>query len=241
MLVFFHKGMSQRDAAMKLWEISDAFWERVEPLIPQQMRDPERVYRRTAGGGRKPLEPRKVFSAIVYVLRTGIQWKSLPKELYGSPSSIHAYFKKWEAQGFFEELWKRGLAEFEEMKGIHWEWTIDKAKAREFAAAMQARAAADAAKARELASRASDAAAAAAASMHAKATELSESIKAQIASARGEDGASGKDDSTSESMESFDFMKEFRVWRPVVARRSREQAKALCDKASALFTDKFKS
>lgn len=224
---------------MKLWEISDAFWERVEPLIPQQMRDPGRVYRRTAGGGRKPMEPRKVLSAIIYVLRTGIQWKSLPKDVYGSPSSIHSYFKKWESQGFFEELWKRGLAEFEEMKGIHWEWTIDRAKAREFAARMQARAAADTAKAKEFAARASDAAATAAASMQAKAAELSESIKAQLASARKDGEFSAEN--TEEPSESFDLMKEFRVWRPVIARRSREQAKALCDKASALFTDKFKS
>ena len=110
---------------MKFWEISDLFWEEVKPLIPEKAREPGRVYQRLAGGGRKPLEPRKVFSAIVYVLKTGIQWKALPKEWYGSPSSIHAYFKKWEKQGLFGELWKRGLAEFEEMKGIAWEWTFD--------------------------------------------------------------------------------------------------------------------
>lgn len=113
--------------AMKLWEISDRFWEEVKPLIPEKTREPGRVYQRLAGGGRKPLDPRKVFSAIVYVLKTGIQWKALPKEWYGSPSSIHAYFKKWEEQGLFGELWKRGLAGFEEMKGIVWELALDPA------------------------------------------------------------------------------------------------------------------
>ncbi|MDR1945819.1 MAG: transposase [Desulfovibrio sp.] len=63
---------------IKSWEVSDAFWKIVEPLIPQPHRDPNREYKRKAGGGRKPIEPRKVFSAIVYVLRTGIQWKALP-------------------------------------------------------------------------------------------------------------------------------------------------------------------
>ena len=110
---------------MKFWEISDAFWEAVKPLIPETVRDPKRVYQRIAGGGRKPLDSRKVFEAIVYVLKTGTQWKSLPKDIFGSPSSIHAYFKKWEAQGFFSEMWKKGLAEYEEMKGIAWEWTLD--------------------------------------------------------------------------------------------------------------------
>ena len=71
---------------MKFWEISDSFWEVVKPLIPETVRDPEKVYQRIAGGGRKPLDYRKVFSAIVYVLKTGTQWKSLPKEFYGSPA-----------------------------------------------------------------------------------------------------------------------------------------------------------
>lgn len=114
---------------MKFWEISDSFWEAVKPLIPQHVRDKGRSYKRLSGGGRKPLDSRKVFTAILYVLRTGIQWKSLPKDFYGSPSSIHAYFKKWEAEGFFCELWKKGLAEFDEMRGIAWEWTRDTAKA----------------------------------------------------------------------------------------------------------------
>ena len=38
-----------------------------------------------------------------------------------------------------------------------------------------------------------------------------------------------------------DAPEECRIWRPVISRRSRERAKALCDKATALFTDTFKS
>ena len=166
---------------MKFWEISDAFWEAVKPLIPENVRDPKRVYQRIAGGGRKPLDSRKVFEAIVYVLKTGTQWKALPKDIFGSPSSIHAYFKKWEAQGFFSEMWKKGLAEYEEMKGIAWQWTLDTTRA---AKAMTERA----------------------------------------------DGEAANSDDT-----------EHRIWRPVISRRSREKAKELCDKASVLFTDKFKS
>lgn len=75
------------------WEVSDEFWKRVEPLIPRRVtRVPGRRYRRKPGAGRKPMEPRKVFEAIVFVLRTGCQWKSLPKERFGSASSVHRYF-----------------------------------------------------------------------------------------------------------------------------------------------------
>jgi len=108
--------------SIKSWEVSDKFWEIVAPLIPVHKRDNAKEYKRKVGGGRKPLEPRTVFAAIVYVLRTGIQWKALPKEVFGSPSAIHRYFREWEQAGFFLELWERGLSEYDDMEGIAWEW-----------------------------------------------------------------------------------------------------------------------
>ena len=108
-------------AQIKSWTVSDGFWEKVEPLIPAHVRDQTKTYKRKPGGGRKPMSPRLVFEAIVYVLRTGCQWKALPKE-YGSSSSVHAWFQRWQRAGFFLELWKAGLAEYDEMEGIAWEW-----------------------------------------------------------------------------------------------------------------------
>ena len=78
-------------AKIKSWEVSDSFWERVEPLIPKPQRNLNVAYKRKPGGGRKPIPPRRIFEAIMYVLRTGCQWKALPKEIYGSPSAIHAH------------------------------------------------------------------------------------------------------------------------------------------------------
>lgn len=104
------------------WEVSDSFWKRVEPLIPRPERDKERSYRRKVGGGRKPIPYRRVFEGIVYVLRTGCQWKAVPKERFGSPSAIHGYFTRWLQLGFFLSLWRAGLAEYDEMEGIAWQW-----------------------------------------------------------------------------------------------------------------------
>ena len=94
--------------ATKSWEVSDSFWSKVEPLILKVKRDKTKEYQRRKGGGRKPMESRKIFEAIVYVLRTGIQWKALPKE-YGSSSSLHRYFQKWSAEGFFQNSGKKVL------------------------------------------------------------------------------------------------------------------------------------
>ena len=68
------------------------------------------------------MEPRKVFEGIVFVLRTGCQWKVLPKERFGSASSVHKYFRQWLKAGFFLSLWRAGLCEYDEMEGITWEW-----------------------------------------------------------------------------------------------------------------------
>ena len=104
------------------WEVSDKFWEIAEPLIPKKKRVKGKKYKRKSGGGRLPILPRKVFEGIVYVLRTGIQWKALPKDKYGSPSAVHRYFLEWEKAGFFTKLWKKGLAEYDDFEGIAWKW-----------------------------------------------------------------------------------------------------------------------
>ena len=110
-------------ARLESWVVSDALWERVAPLVPQRAARPaRRKFVRKLGGGRKPKDARLVFEAIVYVLRTGCQWKALPSERFGSASAIHQRFLEWEKAGFFVALWQAGLAEYDEMEGIAWRW-----------------------------------------------------------------------------------------------------------------------
>jgi transposase len=110
-------GMKQ----IKSWTVSDELWAKLEPLVPARQRAREQPYRRKPGGGRKPMPARRVFSAIVYVLRTGCQWKALPRE-FGSSSAVHKHFQNWHKAGFFLKLWQAGLAEYDGMQGIAWEW-----------------------------------------------------------------------------------------------------------------------
>jgi transposase len=109
-------------AKIQSWEVADSFWEKVEPLMTPVERKPGKTYKRKAGGGRKPIPPRNIFEAILYVLRTGCQWKALPKERFGSPSAIHTHFMRLMKAGFFVALWRAGLAEYDEMEGIAWSW-----------------------------------------------------------------------------------------------------------------------
>ncbi len=74
------------------WAVSDAFWRGVEPLIPLRDRSTDMAYVRKAGAGRPPKPARQVFEAVMYFLRTGCQWKALPKERFGSASAVHKRF-----------------------------------------------------------------------------------------------------------------------------------------------------
>lgn len=49
----------------------------------------------------------------MYVLRTGCQWKALPKERFSSASAIHKRILNWEKAGLFESIWRAGLAEYD--------------------------------------------------------------------------------------------------------------------------------
>lgn len=109
----------------KTWEVSDEFWEKVEPCVPKVLRNPYKSYIRKPGGGKKSFySDRLYFSAIVYVLRTGIIWNALPRLEFDNITSqaVHKKFLQWSKAGFFLKLWQAGLAEYDEMAGIAWEW-----------------------------------------------------------------------------------------------------------------------
>jgi len=100
-------------ATSKFHQIPDALWERMEALLPK--------YRPSRKGGRPRLPLRNVANGIFYVLATGCQWKAMPRE-FGSGSALHAYFQEWVALGVFRTLWRIALEEYDDLKGIDWEW-----------------------------------------------------------------------------------------------------------------------
>ena len=99
------------------WTLSDELWEIARKYVPEHQRDGSRKYKRKPGGGRKAPDKREILAKILYVLRTGCQWKSIPKG-----SNVHRYFQIWAEAGFFEAIWAAGLYEYDEIKGLDWEW-----------------------------------------------------------------------------------------------------------------------
>jgi putative transposase len=59
---------------------------------------------------------------MLYVLRTGCQWKSLKKEWYGSSSSLHKRYQAWVAAGLFAQIFMVMVLYYDQHKGIRWRW-----------------------------------------------------------------------------------------------------------------------
>jgi len=46
---------------------------------------------------------RKIWDAILYLVKTGCQWRMLPND-FAPWSAVYYYFKKWKEDGTFEEI-----------------------------------------------------------------------------------------------------------------------------------------
>ncbi len=80
---------------MEWSDLTDAQWDRLRPLLPPQQP-------RT---GRPANDHRTVLNGIVWILRTGCPWRSLP-ERYGSWKTVSGRFYPWTRAG----VWDRILA-----------------------------------------------------------------------------------------------------------------------------------
>ena len=62
-----------------------------------------------------------MLDGILYVLRTGCQWKMLPKE-FGSGSTCHRRFQQWIQADVFKKIWIKVLEEYNNKIGTKWDW-----------------------------------------------------------------------------------------------------------------------
>jgi putative transposase len=98
------------------FRISDELWAVLQPVLP--------VHHNTHrfGGGRPRVPDRRCADATFFVLRTGGQWKALDATELCARSTAHDRFQAWVEAGVFLQLWQAGVARFDELRGIDWEW-----------------------------------------------------------------------------------------------------------------------
>src|SRR5215218_4365749 len=74
-------------------DLSDAAWRLIAPLLPAAR----------AGGRPRTTNIRAVLNAIFYLLRTGCQWRLLPRE-FPAWGTVYHYFRTWKNAGVWTFL-----------------------------------------------------------------------------------------------------------------------------------------
>src|SRR5215210_4551302 len=105
----------RRRPVRRAWRTPDALWAQIEPLLPARKAHP-------LGCHNPRVDDRRAMDAIFFRLRTGCQWNALSATGLCSSSSAHRRFQEWRAAGVFRELWRRGLTEYDALRGIDWRW-----------------------------------------------------------------------------------------------------------------------
>ncbi len=74
-------------------DLTDAQWTLLEPLLPPPK----------PGGRPRSVDLREIVNALLYLLRTGCPWRSLPHDL--PPwSTVWTYFRRWRDDGTLDRL-----------------------------------------------------------------------------------------------------------------------------------------
>ncbi len=77
--------------------VSDELWKVIEPLLPEEPPKPK--------GGRPRVPNRATLAGIIFVLKSGIPWKMLPKEMgCGSGVTCWRRLRDWQKAGVWQRL-----------------------------------------------------------------------------------------------------------------------------------------
>jgi putative transposase len=74
-------------------DLTDAQWELLKPLIPPPSADAAYWF----------YERREIVNGILYVLRSGCPWRSLPRDL-PAWGTVYYYFRKWQREGVWDRV-----------------------------------------------------------------------------------------------------------------------------------------
>ena len=74
-------------------DLTDEEWTEIGPFIPPAKR----------GGNKRTVNIREVMNGVMYILSTGCQWRSLPKDL-PPRSTVFDYLERWTYDGTLERI-----------------------------------------------------------------------------------------------------------------------------------------
>src|SRR3990172_109638 len=89
-------------------DLSDAEWKVLEPFVPAVK----------AGGRPAEHTRREIVNAILYVLRSGCQWRMLPHE-FPPWGTIYTYLRNWRREGTWQRIHTALHEQLREAEGRH--------------------------------------------------------------------------------------------------------------------------
>ncbi len=93
--------------------LTDELWNVIRPLLPPERRKPK--------GGRPRVSDRRALTGILFVLRTGIPWEMLPKEMgCGSGMTCWRRLRDWQKAGVWHRLHRLLLDRLGDADQIDW-------------------------------------------------------------------------------------------------------------------------
>lgn len=95
------------------FDVPDDLWDLIEPLLPPEPPKPK--------GGRPRVPDRVALAGILYRVRTGCQWKALPRD-FGSGSTCHLRMTQWAKAGVFAKIHETLLRYYDKRRGIKWDF-----------------------------------------------------------------------------------------------------------------------
>jgi transposase len=99
--------------------IDDRLWARIAPLLPKHRRRTGRA------AGRPRIPDRAALTGILFVLRAGLPWQMLPKEMgCGSGSTCWRRLVRWQRAGVWQRLHAVLLAELRRRGRLDLRWAV---------------------------------------------------------------------------------------------------------------------
>jgi len=95
------------------WRLSEDLWFRIERVLDAL--DPPKRH------GRPRADRRLLLEGMLFRLRTGRAWRSLPRA-YGDDSTAHRTFHRWDEEGIFGKIRELVIEEHPEMRDLDWTW-----------------------------------------------------------------------------------------------------------------------
>ena len=99
---------------MNRGDLTDAQWDRLQPMLPPQR------YGKGTKGGRPSINHRQIINGILWILRTGAPWEDLP-DRYGKRSTVSTRYYRWIEQGVWERIYDALKAEADAAGELDWE------------------------------------------------------------------------------------------------------------------------